>query len=146
VVARHDVKDTRVVEYEVIHTFHGDPPLRFLLFDPPQLDPPDPDAPSRTDWAVLFLGDEAYLSAAWSSWEALARLTAVTPVLGAFHLEPVLLSQEQLGVVSEVLVEDPFLLELLEVDLPPPSWMPLDAYTDAIERKVERVLAHPGGR
>lgn len=146
VVARHEVRDTRVVEYEVVHAFHGDPPARFVLFDPPEPEPPEEDAPALTDWAVLFLDEEAYLSAAWSSWDELARFTADTSVLGMHHLEPVLRHQDQLGVVSEVMMEDPFLLHLLELQLPPPSWMPLDAYTDLLERKAERVRTHPEGR
>jgi hypothetical protein len=146
VVARHEVKGTQVVEYEVAHVFHGDPPHHFAVFDPPEQEAPQPGAPQPTDWALLFLTEDPHVSASWSAWEALARFTAEMPVLASMYSEPVLLSDGQLGVVSEVLLEPPYLLDLLGLEPPAPAWMPLETYTDAIERKVERVLAYPESR
>jgi hypothetical protein len=144
VVARHVVHEsTRVVEYEVVHAFQGDPPARFLLVDPPERRDDEPAQPAGSDWSVLFLRDEAFVGAPWSVWRELARLSADSPLLDTIHLEPVLDAQGQLGVVSAVLMEPPFLLELLDVEPPPPAWMPLDEYTTALERKIASAAPLP---
>jgi hypothetical protein len=146
IVARHDVEEVRVIEYEVLRAFKGTPPARFAMID--ELwgtEEKQADVPTPTDSAVLFLFNDPSVRAPWRAWKELARLTDGLAVLGANYAEPVLLWRDQVGMANAEAEEMMnALLKIVDPEAPRAyGVVPLETYLETLAAAVEQAAREP---
>jgi hypothetical protein len=121
-----------VTDYEVTRVFKGTPPARFVTIGRVWGEEPEQaDAPKPTGAAILLLmAGDPEVSAPWSTWEELSRLTRGTVVLGSRYELPVVSSRGVAGVVD---------MEEEEEE----RFVPLATYLETLAAAVERAAHEP---